>query len=259
MRTPPWRLSGREPDYRFSLANERTFLAWIRTALSLLAGGVLLEQFATRLEPRIVVVGLAIALAILLPSCPRSPTFAGRRTRSRCVMTVRCRPRSLFLCWRSRRRLCRDHCRRRMAEISQRDPGLQPQRTALAWVRTGLAVFVNALIVLRTGIVSKQFFDSCARNGSARCLRAVGSLRNVAGPPSGRARRARGAAMDLDSGDDVDRVDCQRRGNRVDPGHGGVVRSSSLKIPPWGPSFLFPDTRSRAGHVCSWWLSLAWP
>ncbi len=27
-------------DYRFTLANERTFLAWIRTALGLLAGGV---------------------------------------------------------------------------------------------------------------------------------------------------------------------------------------------------------------------------
>jgi putative membrane protein len=27
----------REPDYRFTLANERTFLAWIRTALALLA------------------------------------------------------------------------------------------------------------------------------------------------------------------------------------------------------------------------------
>jgi putative membrane protein len=27
-------------DYRFSLANERTFLSWIRTALALLAGGV---------------------------------------------------------------------------------------------------------------------------------------------------------------------------------------------------------------------------
>ena len=65
MRIPSWRSSGREPDYRFSLANERTFLAWIRTALSLLAGGVLLEQFATRLEPRFVVVGLAIALAVL--------------------------------------------------------------------------------------------------------------------------------------------------------------------------------------------------
>ncbi|QVQ50333.1 DUF202 domain-containing protein [Spiractinospora alimapuensis] len=29
-----------EPDYRFTLANERTFLAWIRTALALLAGAV---------------------------------------------------------------------------------------------------------------------------------------------------------------------------------------------------------------------------
>lgn len=37
--------SGGEPepvplDYRFTLANERTFLAWIRTALGLLAAGV---------------------------------------------------------------------------------------------------------------------------------------------------------------------------------------------------------------------------
>ncbi|MEU6580348.1 DUF202 domain-containing protein [Nocardia sp. NPDC046763] len=29
-----------ELDYRFTLANERTFLAWIRTALGLLAAGV---------------------------------------------------------------------------------------------------------------------------------------------------------------------------------------------------------------------------
>ncbi|PBI88811.1 Inner membrane protein YidH [Rhodococcus erythropolis] len=33
-----------EPDYRFTLANERTFLAWIRTALALLAGGVAVGQ-----------------------------------------------------------------------------------------------------------------------------------------------------------------------------------------------------------------------
>jgi putative membrane protein len=33
-----------EPDYRFTLANERTYLAWIRTALALIAGGVLLVQ-----------------------------------------------------------------------------------------------------------------------------------------------------------------------------------------------------------------------
>ena len=31
---------GTDPDYRFTLANERTFLAWIRTALALSAGGL---------------------------------------------------------------------------------------------------------------------------------------------------------------------------------------------------------------------------
>jgi inner membrane protein YidH len=34
-----------EPDVRFLLANERTLLAWIRTALTLLAAGVALIHF----------------------------------------------------------------------------------------------------------------------------------------------------------------------------------------------------------------------
>jgi inner membrane protein YidH len=29
-----------DPDYRFTLANERTFLAWLRTSLALVAAGV---------------------------------------------------------------------------------------------------------------------------------------------------------------------------------------------------------------------------
>ena len=64
MREPSWRNEGEDPDYRFTLANERTFLAWIRTALAILAGGVLLHQFAGGLEPRLAVVVLAIVLAI---------------------------------------------------------------------------------------------------------------------------------------------------------------------------------------------------
>ncbi|WP_176513068.1 YidH family protein [Pseudomonas faucium] len=65
MGEPQWRREGEEPDYRFSLANERTFLAWIRTALGLLAGGVLLDQFASTLGPARVVKGLAVALGLL--------------------------------------------------------------------------------------------------------------------------------------------------------------------------------------------------
>ena len=62
---PRWRSEGNEPDYRFSLANERTFLAWLRTALSLLASGVLLVQFATRLSPRWIVIAIAAGLSAL--------------------------------------------------------------------------------------------------------------------------------------------------------------------------------------------------
>lgn len=65
MREPAWRQEGEEPDYRFSLANERTFLAWIRTALALLAGGVVLDQFAKQIGPHVVVVILAVALGLL--------------------------------------------------------------------------------------------------------------------------------------------------------------------------------------------------
>lgn len=38
------RKEGETPDYRFSLANERTFLAWLRTALALIAGGFAVGQ-----------------------------------------------------------------------------------------------------------------------------------------------------------------------------------------------------------------------
>lgn len=43
-RHPRWLYeAGDEPDPRYTLANERTFLAWVRTALAMLAGGVALH------------------------------------------------------------------------------------------------------------------------------------------------------------------------------------------------------------------------
>jgi putative membrane protein len=56
------RETGEDPDPRFSFANERTFLAWIRTALALLAAGIGLEAFA----PPLAVPGLRQTLAALL-------------------------------------------------------------------------------------------------------------------------------------------------------------------------------------------------
>ncbi|MEU8814175.1 DUF202 domain-containing protein [Actinoplanes sp. NPDC048796] len=56
---------GRTPDYRFSLANERTFLAWIRTGLALIAGGLACAQFLPPLPITFLREGLAIALLLL--------------------------------------------------------------------------------------------------------------------------------------------------------------------------------------------------
>lgn len=58
-----------EPDYRFTLANERTFLAWIRTSLALLAGGVAVVQLVPRVgfaAGRYIIGELLIALSILI-------------------------------------------------------------------------------------------------------------------------------------------------------------------------------------------------
>ncbi len=42
---------GSEPDPRFTLANERTFLSWIRSALALVAAGVAIEEFQVGDDP----------------------------------------------------------------------------------------------------------------------------------------------------------------------------------------------------------------
>lgn len=62
---------GEDPDPRFTLANERTFLAWIRTSLALLAGGIALEAIElpglgaeTRSIAAIVFVIVSVLMAI---------------------------------------------------------------------------------------------------------------------------------------------------------------------------------------------------
>jgi putative membrane protein len=62
----------REPDYRFTLANERTFLACMRTTLAMVAGGLATDQLVSEEGPGrartvlsllLIVLGMGMALA----------------------------------------------------------------------------------------------------------------------------------------------------------------------------------------------------
>lgn len=64
-----------EPDYRFTLANERTFLAWQRTALGLLAAAVAVIQFV----PSLSVPGARHVLGLLLGVLAITTSIVGIR------------------------------------------------------------------------------------------------------------------------------------------------------------------------------------
>ena len=69
-RFPRWVYgTGTDPDARFSLANERTFLAWIRTSLALLAGGVALEalELPVQADLRFAAALVLVSLGVLAP------------------------------------------------------------------------------------------------------------------------------------------------------------------------------------------------
>lgn len=72
---PRWQRQGHHPDYRFSLANERTFLAWIRTSLAFMAGAVGIYQFA----PDVATPWAREAMAVLLALAGALLAFAAYR------------------------------------------------------------------------------------------------------------------------------------------------------------------------------------
>ncbi len=68
-RKPPIHTVGSDPDYRFTLANERTFLAWLRTGLALLAGAVALAGLIHDFGPRalrVVITVMLLALSLVV-------------------------------------------------------------------------------------------------------------------------------------------------------------------------------------------------
>ncbi|TFV83994.1 DUF202 domain-containing protein [Microbacterium sp. dk485] len=61
---------GGEPDARFTLANERTFLAWIRTSLAFIAAGIALELLGAELHAAL---RLAASLLLILVGTATPP------------------------------------------------------------------------------------------------------------------------------------------------------------------------------------------
>lgn len=57
--------TGTDPDPRFSLANERTFLAWTRTALGMIALGVGVATFVSTTQTRGFSMVIAVGLVML--------------------------------------------------------------------------------------------------------------------------------------------------------------------------------------------------
>ena len=152
-RWPGWVYAeGEEPDYRFSLANERTLLAWLRTALALLAAGVALDQIdlamdehrcSSRWPPFLVLLGVVCAAASWW-------RWAERRAGdppARAAALAPARPGAGARHHRDRGRRPGGRCE--VGAVSDPVHGMQAGATALAWQRTGLSVAVAAAILAR--------------------------------------------------------------------------------------------------------------
>ena len=114
---------GEAPDYRFSLANERTFLAWIRTALGFLAAGVGLDQLAPDFATPVIRELLALLLCL----------FSGGLAMYGYLRWLRNEK-----AMRLKEDLPYTNSLLIISLILMVDPGLQPERTSLAWFRTML-------------------------------------------------------------------------------------------------------------------------
>ncbi|MDP9428132.1 MAG: DUF202 domain-containing protein [Actinomycetota bacterium] len=109
------------PDYRFTLANERTLLAWLRTGLALVAAGVAVEQFAPDLGVRWGSAAVAVALVL----AGLGAAVGG------------------YLRWRSNERAIED------------DRPLMPSRVLPAVVATVAAVLVAVAVLVGVEVLSR--------------------------------------------------------------------------------------------------------
>ena len=72
---------GKDPDPRFTLANERTFLAWIRTSMALILGAIVVATLLAEVDfLELLVAPLAVALSLMGASLALWAWFRWRKT-----------------------------------------------------------------------------------------------------------------------------------------------------------------------------------
>lgn len=90
---------GEEPDVRFSFANERTALAWIRTGLALVAGGVALTTLTQFTHGQNVLLDLVAVIACIAGGCLAVVALASWRRNERALRLNAALPAPVALVW----------------------------------------------------------------------------------------------------------------------------------------------------------------
>lgn len=154
---------GDEPDPRFTFANQRTLLAWIRTALACILGAAVIDALAVEVTPTVRAAGIVVLSALGAMSAIhgwrswRRSELALRRSEPLREVLGRasCLPRASWWrrvsCWCWRARVWRSAVGREVVppEGLQERPGLHEERTALSWDRTRLSAVLGAAVMLR--------------------------------------------------------------------------------------------------------------
>ena len=185
-----------DPDVRFSYANERTFLAWNRTALAMVTAGLAITQLLPPFDVPggrrligipLIAIGTLVAVTSSSSGSATRATMHARATAPKSILPALVA--AAVALDRGHRPGPGSRRRRRGHEVSdgsyERDAGLAAERTELAWDRSTLALFACGAAVIK-GL--HNVTGNEARPTMAAALLVLGGFVWLSGVPYARIR-----------------------------------------------------------------------